>query len=46
MSMYPYIDFDTKSFVYDQIQKRYDYTSKMITEEKPEIWHSVIRPNT
>lgn len=46
MSVYPYVDFDTKSFVYDQIKKSYEYTDKVLTNEKPEIWHSVIRPNT
>ncbi len=46
MSVYPYVDFDAKSFVYDQTKKSYEYTSKLLTSEKPEIWHSVIRPNT
>jgi hypothetical protein len=46
MSIYPYVDFDNKSFVYDQTKKSYEYTTKTLTEEKPEIWHSVIRPNT
>lgn len=46
MSVYPYVDFDMKSFIYDQTKKYYEYTTKTLTEEKPEIWHSVIRPNT
>lgn len=46
MSVYPYVDFDAKSFVYDQAKKSYEYTTKILTDEKPEIWHSVIRPNT
>lgn len=46
MSVYPYVDFDTKSFVYDQMKKSYEYTTKTLISEKPEIWHSVIRPNT
>ena len=46
MSVYPYVDFDTKSFVYDQTSKSYEYTTKSITNEKQEIWHSVIAPNT
>lgn len=46
MSVYPYVDFDSKSFVYDQTKKIYEYTTKTLTDEKPEIWHSVIRPNT
>lgn len=46
MSVYPYVDFDSKSFLYDQTKKSYDYTTKILINEKPEIWHSVIRPNT
>lgn len=46
MSVYPYVDFDNKSFVYDQTKNSYEYTTKTLTDEKPEIWHSVIRPNT
>lgn len=46
VSVYPYVDFDNKSFVYDQTKKAYGYTTKTLTDEKPEIWHSVIRPNT
>lgn len=46
MSVYPYVDFDNKSFVYDQAEKTYKYTTKTLSDEKPEIWHSVIRPNT
>lgn len=46
MSVYPYVDFDNKSFVYDQAKNSYEYTTKILTDEKPEIWHSVIRPNT
>lgn len=46
LSVYPYVDFDNKSFVYDQVKKSYEYTSRVTTEEKPEAWHSVIRPNT
>lgn len=46
MSVYPYVDFDNKSFVYDQTKKSYEYTTKTLTDEKPEVWHSVIRPNT
>ncbi len=46
MSVYPYVDFDNKSFVYDQTRNSYEYTTKTLIDEKPEIWHSVIRPNT
>ena len=46
LSVYPYVDFDAKSFVYDPEKKSYDYTTKLLTSEIPEIWHAVIRPNT
>lgn len=46
MSIYPYVDFDSKSFIYDQTKKSYEYANSTLTNEKPEIWHSVIRPNT
>ena len=45
MSVYPYVDFENKSFVYDQVKKSYEYTNKTLIDEKPEVWHSVIRPN-
>lgn len=46
MSVYPYVDFEMKSFLFDQTKNSYEYTDKTLTDEKPEIWHSVIRPNT
>lgn len=46
MSIYPYVDFDAKSFIYNQTKNSYDYTSSVMTNEQPEIWHSVISPNT
>jgi hypothetical protein len=42
----PYVDFEAKSFIYDQSKKSYEYLGKTLTNEKPEIWHSVIQPNT
>ena len=44
--MYPYVDFNNKSFVYDPAKGYYDYAKQTSGDEKPEIWHSVIRPNT
>lgn len=46
MSVYPYVDFDAKSFIYNQTKNSYDYTTSVMITEKPEIWHSVISPNT
>ena len=46
ISLYPYTDFEEKAFVYNQEKNYYEYTDKALTVERPEIWHSVISPNT
>lgn len=44
-SVYPYVDFVDKKFVYDESSKRYiavnDGNQKIV---EPEIWHGVINP--
>lgn len=45
LSVYPYVDFEKKSFVYDATKGYYDHADSQSIDEKPEIWHSVIRPN-
>ena len=44
-SVYPYVDFVDKKFVYDEASKRYK-TAKTDTQKiiEPEIWHGVINP--
>lgn len=46
LSLYPYTDFDEKAFVYNQTKNYYEYTDKSLTNERPEVWHSVIAPNS
>lgn len=46
-SLYPYVDFVDKAFVYDQAARKYVYGSNMSSPtsvETPEIWHGVINP--
>jgi hypothetical protein len=44
-SVYPYVDFVDKKFVYDEASKRY-ITAATDTQKiiEPEIWHGVINP--
>lgn len=44
-SVYPYVDFVDKKFVYDEASKRYK-TAQTDTQKviEPEIWHGVINP--
>jgi len=46
ISLYPYTDFEEKAFVYNQEKNYYEFTDKGLTIERPEIWHSVIAPNS
>ncbi|HBA45255.1 TPA: hypothetical protein DEG21_00290 [Patescibacteria group bacterium] len=46
LSVYPYIDFNEKNFVYDTTKGYYEATQSNITDPNPEIWHSIISPNT
>ncbi len=44
-SVYPYVDFVDKKFLYDETSKRY-ITARTDTQKiiEPEIWHGVINP--
>lgn len=46
LSVYPYIDFNEKNFIYDTTKGYYEATQNNITDPNPEIWHSIISPNT
>ena len=46
LSLYPYTDFEDKAFVYDATKNGYYFTDKTLTTERPEVWHSIISPNT
>lgn len=42
-SLYPYVDFKEKAFVYDPASKTYKHSNESMLEV-PEIWHGVISP--
>ncbi len=43
-SLYPYVDFDDKVFVYDSTSTQYRYNSQDPKVEQVDIWHGVINP--
>ena len=43
-SLYPYVDFVDKSFVYDPSSTRYIYQKNSRVNETVDIWHGVINP--
>ncbi len=43
-SLYPYVDFSDKAFVYDAKSSRYIYNTTDVVSESVEIWHGVINP--
>ncbi len=43
-SLYPYVDFDDKVFVYDPKSAQYMYNSQDPKVEQVDIWHGVINP--
>lgn len=45
-SVYPYVDFDDKVFVYDKSSDQYSYNQENDGIESAEIWHGVINPAT
>ncbi len=45
-SVFPYVDFDDKGFIYDHDTNIFQKNDWNISNPKPEIWHSFISPNT
>ncbi len=45
-SILPYVDFEEKSYIFNQESKKYEKNTKVDTNIKPEIWHGLISPNT
>lgn len=43
-SLYPYVDFDDKSFVYNSRSNLYEYSSSAPTNVEVDIWHGVMNP--
>lgn len=46
LSIYPYVDFDEPHFVWDTESEYFRMITDQREDERPEIWHSVIFPNT
>ncbi len=43
-SLYPYVDFRDKYFVWNEETSRYEYGTEVTNPEDVEIWHGVINP--
>lgn len=46
LSLYPYTDFDEPHFFWNWDTSRYEYLEQKKDDPRPDIWHSVIDPNT
>lgn len=46
LSLFPYTDFDEPHFFWNWESKRYEYLDTKRTDSRPDVWHSVIDPNT
>ena len=43
-SLYPYVDFDDKRFLYDEKSGRYHFSTQAPESSDVDIWHGVINP--
>lgn len=46
LSLYPYTDFDEPHFFWNWKTSQYEYLDQKKDDPRPDIWHSVIDPNT
>lgn len=46
LSLFPYTDFDEPHFFWNWETKRYEYLDTKRSDDRPDVWHSVIDPNT
>lgn len=46
LSVFPYVDFDQKVFIFDAAKGYYEFSKTTVLNDVPEIWHGVIMPNT
>lgn len=46
LSLFPYTDFDEPHFFWNWDTSRYEFLSQKKEDPRPDIWHSVISPNT
>lgn len=45
-SIYPYVNFTNKAFVYNAAKGYYEFDRSQSERVDPDIWHALIRPNT
>jgi hypothetical protein len=43
-SLYPYVDFESKRFVFDSLSRRYNFAQESSEWNDVDIWHGVINP--
>ena len=46
LSIYPYVDFEQKNFLYEEASGKFQKVEHEPLDPAPEIWHSVIMPDT
>jgi len=46
LSVYPYTDFNQKNFIYNFKTGFYEVSTENMSDPNPDIWHSIIAPNT
>jgi hypothetical protein len=46
LSIYPYVDFREKNFLYNETSGKFEKTENDPLDPSPEIWHSVVMPDT
>lgn len=46
LSLFPYTDFDEPHFFWNWDTSRYEFLSQKKEDPRPDVWHSVISPNT
>lgn len=45
-SIFPYVDFEKKAFIYNKNNNRYEISSESFSNIEAEIWHWVVSPNS
>jgi hypothetical protein len=46
LSIFPYVDFDEKHFLFNFTTGRYEFGKQSMDDPNPDIWHGVISPNS
>ena len=45
-SILPYVDFEEKTFIFDEETQKYQKNDRALSTITPEVWHGIISPNT